>query len=294
MFYRRNFKMKKRISLLMTLMLIVSMFSAMTASAAAPNAYFSDVRSFINNYPIQSYTIKSHTVVSTEQLKDYGFRVVWDGDARALYITREAAKPNWNPTKYTGSVVNYAAYAGDVAFKTVPTDIKVYINGQLVDSYNSGWDTFINLADLTKASYVDTKSNVVINKQWFADERQSFLWISDLPVAPKVEAKAYPYAYLSLSKAYEWAVDCVKNSIFAEEGVVLPKQYDQDLIPDALVNEYDKAFGDGNGVYPYGAGYAFTVLIEGVPCTVTVKYAAEYGVVCDIINVPDWLVWHCK
>jgi hypothetical protein len=88
-----KFKMKKRISLIMALTLITSMFSAMSASAAisGKKGYYSAVDSVINNHPIQSFTIDNKTVVTTTDLKDYGFSVIWDGAARAVYITRALA-----------------------------------------------------------------------------------------------------------------------------------------------------------------------------------------------------------
>lgn len=260
--------MKKKISFAMALMLLVSMFSAMTASAATPNAYYNDVRTFINNYPIQSYTINNHTVVSTNDIKDYGFRVVWDGNARAVYISKDAAKNAWNPTKYSVNVVNYKAYAGDVAFTTVPTDIKVYVNAQLVTSYNSGINTYINLGDLTKASC----SHSTISKQWFADERQSFLWISSEPMAAKT---AIPYAHLTCPKAYEIAVKAVNDSIYKKAAVVIPKPMTYGFTDANYIN--------ANGGYSFDLSFGST--------TVTASITVNQDGSTDFVGIPAWLTY---
>ena len=260
--------MKKKISFAMALMLLVSMFSAMTASAATPNAYYNDVRTFINNYPIQSYTINNHTVVSTSDIKDYGFRVVWDGNARAVYISKDAAKDAWHPERHAGDVRNYKAYAGDVAFTTVPTDIKVYVNSEYVASYNSGCKTYINLADLTKASC----KHSTISKQWFADERQSFLWISSEPMAAKTPI---PYAALTCPKAYEIAVKSVNDSIYKKAAVVIPKP--------TVYGYSDADFMNANGGYDFALSFGSTT----VDASITVNQDGS----TYFVGIPAWLTY---
>lgn len=263
--------MKKKLSFAMALMFILSMFSVVSASAATPDAYYNDVRTFINNYPVESYTINNHSVVSTDDIKDYGFRVVWDQNARAVYISKDAAKNAWNPTKRSTSVVNYKAYAGDVAFKTVPSNIKVYVNSQKVESYVGAGLTWINLSDLTKASC----SHSNITKQWFADERQSFLWISSEQMAPKT---AIPYAFLTAPKAYELAVKAVNNSIYAGKAVVIPKVFEYGFT--------DANYVKADGGYDFDLCFGSTVVAASV--TVNIDGSSYFN------NIPAWLTYICE
>lgn len=267
--------MKKKLSLVAALTLTASMFSAVAASAATPNAYYNNVRTFINNNPIQSYTINNHTVVSTSDIKDYGFRVVWDENARAVYISKDAAKDAWHPERHAGAVVNYQAYAGDVAFKTVPSDIKVYVNAQRVDSYNTNNLTYINLADLVKASC----SHSTISKQWFADEAQSFLWISSEPMANKT---AIPFAWLKATKAYEIAVKTLDNSIYRKADKVFKKTARVIGLPYIYT---DTDLADANGGYTFAVDFGSDAVNASIHVN---KDGSAY-----FVNVPQWLTYMC-
>ncbi|MGN0182812.1 MAG: hypothetical protein ACI4DP_10465 [Candidatus Ornithomonoglobus sp.] len=269
--------MKKKLSLVAALTLTASMFSAVAASAATPNAYYNGVRTFINNNPIQSYTINNHTVVSTSDIKDYGFRVVWDENARAVYISKDAAKDAWHPERHSGAVVNYKAYAGDVAFTTVPSDIKVYVNAQLVDSYNTGVLTYINLADLVKASCTHS----TISKQWFADEQQSFLWISSEPVAEKT---AIPLAHLTAPKAYEIAVKTLDSSIYRRADEVFKKT--ARVVPLPFVYGLsDNDFIDADGGYTFAVDFGSTAVNASIHVN---QDGSAY-----FVNIPEWLTYMC-
>ena len=263
--------MKKKISFVMALTALVSMFSAVSASAAT-NAYYDDVRAYINNTPIQSYSIDSHTCVSTNDLKDYGFRVDWDGNSRAIYINREYCKDIFNP----GTAVNYKAYKGDVAFKLVPSDVKVYVNGELVTSYHNGAEVYIQLGSLVKAS--NPWKGYTIDKTWFADERQSFLWISDIAIPEK---GSFILAHLKAPKAYELAKKALAESIYA--GV-------------ATLEKVAFVYGSNDAIYDmkYDGVENETYLFE-LFCNT--EYNTEYIQVnqdgtTSFVNIPDYVTYH--
>lgn len=283
--------MKKKISLAMALVAVVSAFSAFTASAATPAVYHTGVKAFINNYAIESYTINDHTVVSTDDLKDYGFRVVWDENARAVYITKDAFKSVWAPH---ADVVNWEAYNGIAVYDTVPSDIKVYVDGEKVDSYvvdkstfkygtlpnptfedRFGTETYVNLADLVKAS----SFRYTVEKQWFADEKNSFLWIinhENVPAEP-MNAKNQPaFAHLTYTRAFDIAKWAFNNSIYNGTGLL--------LVDDIRYNYNDNMYVvNVNGM----EAYRFDLLFNGAPIGATLTVYANGGFSFD--NIPSWI-----
>ena len=105
---------------------------------------YTDIRTYINNVEITSYNIQGYTAVVVEDLLTYGFDVVWDGAARTLKVTRNAAKA------VTGSAVS-ATTGGKVGEKAMPvyaTDIKTYLDGKETKSYNVGGRTIVYVDDL--------------------------------------------------------------------------------------------------------------------------------------------------
>ena len=271
--------MKKKLSLVAALTLTASMFSAVAASAATPNAYYSDVDAFINNYPIQSYTINNHSVVSTSDIKTYGFKVDWDENARAVYISKDPGAWAWNPTATAYRIRNYKAYKGDVAFATVPSDIKVYVNATPVASYNSGTNTYINLADLVYA----TCKHSTISKQYFAQDKQTFLWISShasLPAPGTVQT-----AWLTATKAYEIAQKELEGTSVKVEPVVMNSA--GDIVPVTFAFGYDDPSARNAAL-----GYTFR-LNFGSDSVKNAWIEVEQDGDTNFIGVPEWLakIW---
>ncbi|MGM9936865.1 MAG: hypothetical protein ACI38A_05930 [Candidatus Ornithomonoglobus sp.] len=271
--------MKKKLSLVAALTLAVSMCSAVAASAATPNAYYTDIDAFINNYPIQSYTINDHSVVSTSDIKTFGFKVDWDENARAVYISKDPGAWAWYPTANQSLVRNYKAYKGDVAFTTVPTDIKVYVNAQPVVSYNSGTNTYINLADLVYA----TCSHSTISKQYFAQDKQSFLWISSHASLPA--PAAVPLAWLTSRKAYEIATKELEGTSVKVEQVAL--NANNQIVPVTFAFGYDdiNAVNSANG-YTFRLNFGSNA-VSNAWITVAQDGETSYQ------GVPEWLpqIW---
>lgn len=101
-----------------------------------------DIVTFIDGSPIESYNYLDYTYVVAEDLRNYGFDVAWDADARRLDITR----PERNFTPYIDDFVNVKK-GGNLfvpVFDVYVTDIKTYINGALAQSYNIDGRTIIN------------------------------------------------------------------------------------------------------------------------------------------------------
>lgn len=100
----------------------------------------------INDYSIQSYNIDGYTAVVAEDLRNYGFDVEWKQNERALYINRSTT--NIIASTYIAPTVP-KSQVGTRAYDVLSTDIKTYINGKLVTSYNIGGRTIVYFDDLS-------------------------------------------------------------------------------------------------------------------------------------------------
>lgn len=142
--------MKRSFALLVMLALLASLtLSAQAAEPVMGTICHTDIVAQIDGAPIPSYNINGSTGIVAEDLADYGFGVHWDGEARRLDIT-----PN-----YIGFTASYEPSpnthrVGSVAGKVYATDIKTYLNGEEVPSYNIGGSTVILIDQLASCGSV--------------------------------------------------------------------------------------------------------------------------------------------
>ncbi len=109
---------------------------------------YTDIVTYINNTPIESFNINWETAVIVEDLADYGFDVDWDptSGARSLKVTRNYSKPFSATYKPAAVTHKNGDYAGDVLF----TDIETYFDGTKVESFNINGRTIVYVNDLAK------------------------------------------------------------------------------------------------------------------------------------------------
>jgi len=109
------------------------------------NVLHTDIKAYVNGEAIPSYNISGETAVVAEDLMKYGFNVDWDGAARTLSIVSYDAGKPVSPLSVTANT----GKPGDIAFPHLFTDIKTYINGEEVRSYNINGSTCIIIDDLS-------------------------------------------------------------------------------------------------------------------------------------------------
>ena len=68
------------------LLILTFAFSFTVSAGIAGDVLYSSVTAFINNHAIPSYNIGGDTMVAAEDLANYGFNVIWDAAAQAVYI----------------------------------------------------------------------------------------------------------------------------------------------------------------------------------------------------------------
>lgn len=136
--------MKRAITLLLTLSLLAALpVFAQAADRVVGTIYHTDIVAQIDGAQIPSYNIDGSTGVVAEDLADYGFDVHWDASARRLDIAPNGAAftASCQPAPNTHRV-------GSVAGKVYATDIKTYLLGAEVPSYNIGGSTVILMDSL--------------------------------------------------------------------------------------------------------------------------------------------------
>ncbi|MBQ2942706.1 MAG: hypothetical protein IJD97_10805 [Clostridia bacterium] len=141
--------MKKLFTLLLSVIILatgsVVCTNANNYGAIINKTVYTDIIASINDYNIASFNIDGYTAVVAEDLRNYGFDVQWKPEERALYITR--ANTNSVASTYIAPEISQSQI-GKKAFDVIATDIKTYINGNLVTSYNIGGQTIIYFNDL--------------------------------------------------------------------------------------------------------------------------------------------------
>ena len=124
------------------------------AAAAEPqvgevvgHTYATDVIAQIDGHTLRSYNIGGTTAVVVEDLKDYGFAVTWDGEDRTLWVERDLGAQVSGDYQPQGLTQPSGAMLGDI----YATDIRTFVQGELVESFALHGETAITLSQLGQA-----------------------------------------------------------------------------------------------------------------------------------------------
>lgn len=144
------------LAVMIALMLMIFTVSAYEVGDVVGYTRYTDIVASINNHNIASFNIDGYTGVVAEDLRNYGFDVNWVPEERALYISRGAT--NAVQSNYVAQKLS-AAVLGTKAQDILYTDIKCYINGNFVQSYNINGQTIILFNDLSCFGEVSYDNN---------------------------------------------------------------------------------------------------------------------------------------
>ncbi len=168
--------MKRKLSKLLSVMLVMCMTLSAPLSAKAQNGdvvgytRYTDIAAYINHFAIQSYNYNDTTYIVAEDLRDFGFRVEWNGDDRTLNITRDSAVNSINQQSIPRAVS--ADMVGQYATPILETDIQTFINGELADSGNIDGKTVIPFKALGQFGAVEYDDSIRAAKLWVSDGLQ--------------------------------------------------------------------------------------------------------------------------
>ena len=132
------------------------------------HTYYTDIAAQINGHPLRSYNIGGETAVVAEDLREYGFSVVWDGEARTLTVERDLEGEVTGDYQPQGQSQTVGAQAGDIYY----TDIKTYVQGERVTSYAIGGETAIRFSELERTGTL----------AWEEEERTASLTLAEDPM----------------------------------------------------------------------------------------------------------------
>lgn len=156
-------------SLLSAMMLLSAAIPGFAANIGdvAGEVVYTDIATYINHYPIPSYSYNGNMLVVAEDLRNYAFNVDWNNDARTLNIT-----PNYDSGGIAGcgTVYSNRDKHGQTFAYALYSDIKVYINGRDIPSYNINGYTLVPVEDLANVSEGTEYT-------WDPSTRSAKLWI---------------------------------------------------------------------------------------------------------------------
>ncbi len=163
----------KKIFLLIALFLFLCSSAYAAVGDVAGNIYTTDIAADIDGMPIKSYNIGGKTAVVLEDLRYYGFFVVWNPYTKILEVNTEQ-KP-WNTPTYS----HIKQTPGRIAGNIYETDIKATINGIEVPSYNLGGVTAVAIEDMVDLPYerysYDQNSHQGMDKP-YSDTGMYYVW----------------------------------------------------------------------------------------------------------------------
>lgn len=152
------------------LFIVFTMFCLMFSNAYAENvgdlsgiAYYSAIDTYINNYPIFAYNLDGRQLICAEDLRNYGFSVDWDPNARTLSIwpVYETQSIELNPNIKRQIYMQYKR-----AFNVLHSDIKVLLCGNEIPSYATNGQQLIRIRDLESLGSVEYSFEQNCAKAW--------------------------------------------------------------------------------------------------------------------------------
>lgn len=204
-----------------------------------------DIIAQINGYDIASYNYRGNTYLIAEDLADYGFDVSYNNNTRTLYVTRDYSVSQIFST-YKKLPVSQRD-VGKKAFNLLYTDIKTYIDGKYVTSYNINGRTIIAFDDL--AAYG--------NYVWHSNTRKITLDMAGINHKPESSATT---EYVNIY--YDGKNLCYDNlsAFFYDGEIMVPFEH----ISEALNSEGAWGeFWEQNGTSYYTGGDAAFAFTEG-------------------------------
>jgi hypothetical protein len=91
---------------------------------------YSDIVGFINGFAIPTYISNGKVMIIAEDLRNYGFDVIWDAGAWALYISRNNDK-SYTPLPITRNTMP----SGTFKMHFVYTNIRAFLEGSEINIF---------------------------------------------------------------------------------------------------------------------------------------------------------------
>jgi len=261
--------MKKIISFILCVFVILSLSTTVSFAKTGDiigYAKYTDISAYINHYPITSYNINDYTAVVAEDLRNYGFDVVWNDAERSLSITKNETATQITPA---GTVYKYSLKAGQDSFAYLETDIVTYVNGSKVDSFNVDGKTCIYIDSLAPYGEI----------VWIPETRAIKFWLDGLPIADYLPIEEVPMVTMYAADGRTISVDQSEVGNYKNVGWYTEAEYKAkekekmiDVYASVLLRQYRSRMKDPssfqlNAVYAgfdssLYSGYDFVVVAD--------------------------------
>jgi len=219
-------------------------------------AYVTEIVTYINHVPIESFNFQGETLVKAEDLTHFGFDVKWNGYTKSLTITRNKDKDIdlYNvPAVYLSSKEKI----GQPHFMVTTTDVKVFTGNAQYSSYGGveGY-TLINVMDLT---CIDN-----VSASWHPEVNALKIWVEDgltiYPTMVNSVFKSTPSGTGGYASPYLTAYKRLKEKLlenggtlsFDDAGIQTRIHYNPEKYGDAILMGF---WGLANGVETYAGIY---------------------------------------
>lgn len=198
--------MKKIIALILTLSMALSCCGVVAQAKIGDvvgSALHTDIVVYINHYAIPSYVVNGQSVVVAEDLRNFGFDVIWNAYNRTLTINRNSSKVV-NPMYVGKGYTTGTKYANILS-----TDITVWAAGKRINSFALNGYTMIPVEELTMFGSVN----------WIANERALKMWVDGLHVLESKQPVSKRYYPGTNIPDFGWVTESI--SLGTEDDITL-------------------------------------------------------------------------
>lgn len=171
--------MKKTLAVILAAVLPASFAAAFQIGDVIGEVLLTDIRTYINGEPIKSYNIAGRTAIITQDLAGYGFGVSFDEASRTLTVSRNGEVSGQN-----GGIAAEEVKPEDVGKRYMDvlyTDIKTFVEGTELESFN---------VDGMTAIYTDDLAKLCGSYEWLEAERRVNITLDPLTDSGTAAVKA--------------------------------------------------------------------------------------------------------
>ncbi len=191
--------MKKFLKLtLITVMLLTALLSVNVAAKVGDvvgEAQNTDIVAYINNYAIPSYAVNGQSCIVAEDLRCFGFDVVWNDQSRTLTITK-SPEPYMAEMDFIKTLDRGSFFAN-----VLQTDIVTYAGGIKISSYAINGYTMVPMEELTMLGQVTWKPD-----EWVLD-----MTVEGFPVRETRQEIKFTFIKDSVFSLYDQPYSLIKS-----------------------------------------------------------------------------------
>lgn len=206
------------------MMITLPVYAEMPVGTVIGEVVSTDIVATIDHQPIPSFNYNGYTIVIAEDLRSYGFDVRWKPAERRLEVTRS---PSIEVIGNKNSKENMIE-SGVKLHQVLHTDIKTFVNGTEVVSYNIDGQTVIPFNTLSEQGEIE----------WNQEARMASLYLDKPDNEKEIETGTVQLAEEKKDrtnrKVTETPVSRRKTTVDPSEGFLEQGNYSPLMIPEHI------------------------------------------------------------